>query len=147
MFGYYGHIPVNKTIKKILIGKLFNWHNSNVFVILGVRRNNLYGYLEVLAGNVPMSKKYGMSRSVNVYSWYAFQPKNMYFIGRDNKQAIRNCLKHNPMYIKYHIGKSIDASKFVLYSQPPVSNYSQDAIIVYDNCKYYEDYLKSVNNM
>lgn len=147
MFGYHGHIPVNKTIKKILIGKLFNWHNSNVFVILGVRRNNLYGYLEVLVGNVPMSKKYGMGRSVNVYSWYCFDRRNMYFIGRDSKQAIRNCLKTNPMYIKYHIGRSIDASKLVLYSQPPVSNYSQDSIIVYDNNNLYNEYLKSVNNM
>jgi len=128
-FGGYSKIPVNNTIKKILIGKLFNWHNSNTFVILGVRRNNLYGHLEVLAGNIPVSKKYGMSKSINVYSWYAFQPKNMYFIGRDSKQAIRNCLKRNPKYIKYHIGKSININNF----------------IVYDNYKKYEDYKKSVN--
>ena len=42
-FGYYGHIPVNNTIKKILVGKLFNWYGGNVFVILGVGRNNLLG--------------------------------------------------------------------------------------------------------
>jgi hypothetical protein len=128
-FGRYSDIPVSNTIKKILIGKLFNWHNSNTFVILGVRRNNLYGYLEVLAGNIPVSKKYGMSKSINVYSWYAFQPKNMYFIGRDSKQAIRNCLKTNPKYIKHHIGKSVNINDF----------------IIYDNCNYYEDHKKSVN--
>jgi len=140
-FGYYGQIPVCNTIKKILIGKLFNWHNSNVFVILGVRRNNLYGYLEVLAGNIPVNKKYGMGRSISVYSWYAFQPKNMYFIGRDSKQAIRNCLKKNPAYIKHHLGKQLDPQKFVLYQQPPVSNYPQDSIIVYDDRNYYKEYL------
>jgi hypothetical protein len=139
-FGHYEQIPVCNTIKKILVGKLFNWHNNNVFVILAVRRNNLYGYLEVLAGNIPVSKKYGMGRSINVYSWYCFDRRNMNFIGRDNRQAIRNCLKTNPKYIKHHLGKSIDPSKFVLYQQPPVSIYSQDSILIYDNCNYYRDY-------
>jgi len=128
-FGGYGNIPVNNTIKKILIGKLFNWHNSNTFVILGVRRNNLYGHLEVLAGNIPVSKKYGMGKSINVYSWYCFQPKNMNFIGRDSKQAIRNCLKTNFKYLKYHIGKSVNINNFTIY----------------DEHKYYENYKKSVN--
>lgn len=139
-FGKYNSIPVCNTIKKILIGKLFNWHNNNLFVILGVRRNNLYGYLEVLAGNVPISKKYGMGNSVNVYSWYCFDWRNMNFIGRDSRQAIRHCLKTNPKYIKHHLGKSIDPKRFVLASTP--INYVQGTIVIYDNCNYYSDYLK-----
>jgi hypothetical protein len=123
-FEGYSNIPVCNTIKKILIGKLFNFHcNKTQFVILAVRRNNLYGYLEILIG-----KFWGSS--INVYSWYCYNPKHdMQFIGRSNKQTIRNCLKRNPKYIKYHIGKSINIDDYPIY----------------DNCNYYEDHKKSVN--
>lgn len=145
MFGNYSQKPVCNTIKKILIGKLFNWHNGNVFVILGVKRNNLYGNLEVLVGNVPYNKRYGFDNyyctSVNVYSWYCFDRRNMNFIGRDSKQAIRHCLKTNPKYIKYHLGKSIDPAKFRIATAPV--NYVQGTIVIYDNCNYYADYLKN----
>lgn len=144
-FGYYGQIPVCNTIKKILIGKVFSFGSSRTtFVILGVKRNNLYGYLEVLCGRYEYNKKYGFGNSVNVYSWYCFQPKNMCFYGRDNKQAIRNCLKKNPQYIKYHLGKQIDSSKFVLYSHSkPLITYKYGDIIIYDDRNYYADYLKN----
>lgn len=137
--------PVCNTIKKILIGKLFNWHNNNVFVILGVRRNVLYGNLEVLAGNVPYNKRYGFDNyyhctSINVYSWYCFDRHNMQFIGRDNRRAIRKCLKTNPKYIKHHLGKQLDANKFVLAN---TVNYVQGTIVIYDNCNYYVEYLKN----
>ena len=66
----------------------------------------------------------------------------MNFIDGNTRQAIKNCLKKNPAYIKHHLGKQLDASKFMLYQQPPVSTYPQDCVLVYDNCNYYKDYLK-----
>lgn len=127
------NFPVNKTVNKILVGKLFTFHSKNIiFVILGVRRNSLYGYLEILIGRIYPSKhtESGYTNAINVYSWYGYNPKNdMTFVGRSNKAAIRNCLKRNPMYIKYHLGKSVDISKFKIYDEHNV----------------YEDYKKSIN--
>lgn len=131
--------PVNNTIKKIMIGKVFAW-NTTVFVILGVRRNVLYGHLEILAGHYPYSKKYGFGTSIAVYSWYCYEPKNMTFIGRDKKQAIRNCLKKNPKYITHHLGRQLDPNTFVQYQGPPL-NWRQGSIVIYDDRNYYRDYL------
>jgi hypothetical protein len=123
-FGKYAKIPVCNTIKKILIGKLFNfhWNSRNHFVILAVRRNNLYGHLEILAGSYN-------GYSISVYSWYAYQRNNIQFVGRDNRQAIRNCLKRNPKYISYHLGKSIDLSN----------------VRIYDSHNYYGEYCNNFN--
>ena len=120
MFGNYSKIPVCNTIKKILIGKLISFHASYKYpmVILGVRRNNLYGHLEILTGQY-----YG--HSISVYSWYGYQRNNIIFIGRDTKKAIRNCLKKNPSYINYHLGEQINLGN----------------IIIHDNCNYYKDYI------
>jgi hypothetical protein len=136
-FGHYNKIPVCNTIKKILVGKLisFHWSYRHPLVILAVRRNNLYGHLEMLVGEYN-------GYSVGVSSWYAYQRSNMMFVGRDNKKAIRNCLKRNPKYINYHLGKSVDLSKTVLYINPPL-NYTQGTIVIYDNCNYYRDYIES----
>jgi len=65
----------------------------------------------------------------------------MNFIGRDSRQAIRNCLKRNPKYLHYHLGRQLDASKFVLATQP--INHAQGTIVIYDNCNYYAEYLKT----
>lgn len=123
-FGNYANVPVCNTIKKILIGKLISFHSANKrpLVILGVRRNNLYGHLEILVGTYN-------TYSISVYSWYAYQRNNLMFIGRDNKKAIRNCLKRNPKYIKWHLGKQIDLNP----------------IRIYDNGNYYEEYIKNLN--
>ena len=81
--------------------------------------------------------------SISVYSWYAFQRNNMYFIGRDNKQAIKNCIKFNPKYIKFHIGKVINLNKVELCKP---NNYctEQDIIRIYDNCNYYKEYIETL---
>lgn len=131
-FRNYLQLPICNTIKKILVGKLFTFHcNKHQFVIVAVRRNTLYGYLEILIGRVYPNKhiKDSYSESINIYSWYCYNPKHdMRFVGRSNKQAIRNCLKRNPKYINYHIGKSIDISKFRIY----------------DNHNYYAKHKKTV---
>ena len=120
----YSNIPVNLTVKKILIGKLFRFlPNKDMFVILGLRRNSLYGYLEMLIG------KYWNKYSIGVYGWYAYNPKNMVFIGRSSKRAIRRCLTKNPTYIKYHIGKQIKLH----------------LIKIYDNYDLYKEYQNSIN--
>ena len=115
--------PINNTIKKILIGKLFMFPNSKaVYVIVGLRRNYTHGYLEMLVG-----RYYGYS--ISICSWYCYYPKHdMVFVGRGTKQAIRHCLKKNPSYINYHIGKQIDITK----------------IPIHDNCNRYNDYLNKL---
>jgi hypothetical protein len=129
-FGHYSEIPVCNTIKKILIGKLFSF-NSNFkrpMIIIGVRRNNLYGHLEILVGQYN-------GYSISVYSWYSYNRNNILFIGRSNKEAVRNCLKRNPKYIKYHLGKYLSSKELV-------------ALPMYDNSsKYYENYYKSERNL
>ena len=134
-FGYFGQIPVNQTIKKILIGKVFSFHsNKPEMIIVGVRRSNLYGYLEVLVGRFygyHYAIEGGVQGEISIYSWYAYNPKHsMSFIGRNkNKQAIRNCVKKHPDKLKYHIGKHVDIRKCKIV----------------DNCDYYKEYKKSVN--
>lgn len=137
--------PVCNTIKKILIGKLFYWQSGNIFVILAVRRNPSYGYLEVLAGHYSYNKKYKTySGSINVYSWYCFDRRNMTFVGRSPKQEIRKCLKYNPKYISYHLGKQIDLSNIQLQFKDEYTKIEAGRLQLYDNCNYYKEYLKGL---
>jgi len=134
-FGKYNKIPVCNTIKKILIGKLVTYHSSYrvPLVIMGVRRNNLYGHLEILLGEYYTS-------SISVMSWYSYGGRNsIMFIGRDNRMAIRNCLKHNPKYIGYHLGRSIDLTNLKIVEQYKYAERPNTA--VYDKCNYYKEYL------
>ena len=121
-----------------MVGKLVTFHSSyrNPMVILAVRRNLLYGNLQILIGEYN-------GYSVSVYSWYDYSRNNIMFVGRDSRLSIRKCLKLNPKYIKYHLGKQIDLSNVQLYDKSPV-NYKQGTLIVYDNCNYYKDYLESL---
>ena len=130
--------PVNNTVKKIMVGKLVTFHSSyrRPLVVIGVRRNPLYGNLQMLLGEYYVG-------SISVMSWYDYFRNNIMFVGRDTRQAIRKCLKTNPKYIAYHTGKSIDLSKMVLYQGPPL-NYVQGTIVIYDNCDYYKNYLETV---
>lgn len=130
--------PVCNTIKKILVGKLVTFHASyrNPMVILAVRRNPLYGNLQILIGEYN-------GYSVSVYSWYDYCRNNIMFVGRDKRSAIRKCLKLNPKYISYHLGRQVDLSNVRLYTKPPL-DYQQGEVIVYDNCNYYKDYLESL---
>lgn len=138
-YGYFDKIPICNTIKKILIGKLikFNYHSRYPMVILGVRRNNLYGYLEILTGEYN-------GYSISVYSWYAYCKNAIFFVGRDSKKNIRKCLKTNPKYIHYHLGKSIDLSNVAIYKDDGIYNY-YGKLIVYDNrSNYYGEYCNKV---
>jgi len=127
---------MNETIKKILIGKVFTFNiKSQPFVIVGVRKNSLHGYLEILAGrlyeNKNVSYQNDIQGQISVYSWYCFQPKHSTFlIGRSNKETIRKCLKTRPNKIKYHIGKVIDISKYRIYDN--------------ENTECYKRYLKTL---
>ena len=137
-FGKYNKIPVCNTIKKILVGKLVTYHCSykNPLVILAVRRNNLYGHLEILLGEYN-------GYSISVMSWYNYTSRNsIMFVGRDSRLSIRKCLKLNPKYVSYHLGRQIDLSNVQLYARP--RNFVKDAILVYDNCDYYKNYLDSL---
>ena len=122
---------MNETIKKILIGKVFTFNiKSQPFVIVGVRKNPLHGYLEILAGrlyeNKNVSYQNDIQGQISVYSWYCFQPKNStLLIGRSNKETIRKCLKNRPDKIKYHIGKVIDISKYKIYDNEYVKHYAE----------------------
>lgn len=122
-YGKYNTIPVCNTIKKILIGKVFTFCGKRPIIIIGVRRNNLYGHLEILIGDYH-------GYSINVCSWYAYQRNNMTFVGRGSKRAIKNCLKRNSSYIHYHIGKQLTGKELV-------------ALRIYDNCNYYNDYIEN----
>ena len=137
-FGKYNKIPVCNTIKKILVGKLVTYHCSykNPLVILAVRRNNLYGHLEILLGEYN-------GYSIGVMSWYNYTSRNsLIFVGRDSRLSIRKCLKLNPKYVSYHLGRQVDLSNVQLYARP--RNFVKDAILVYDNCDYYKNYLDSL---
>ena len=137
-FGKYNKIPVCNTIKKILVGKLVTYHCSykNPLVILAVRRNNLYGHLEILLGEYN-------GYSIGVMSWYNYTSRNsIMFVGRDSRLSIRKCLKLNPKYVSYHLGRQIDLSNVQLYERP--RNFIKDALMVYDNCDYYRNYLQSI---
>lgn len=111
-FGHYNELPVCNTVKKILIGKLFTFQSNKKrqMVILDVRRNNLYGYFEILVGAYN-------GYTVDVMSWYCYYKRDFVFVGRDTKRAIRNCLKYNPKYISLHIGKSIDITKTPIFDK------------------------------
>lgn len=138
-FGHFSEIPVCNTIKKILIGKLVTYHSpKDKLVIIGVRRNNLYGHLEILLGR-------WHGTSVSVMSWYSYHGRNsIMFIGRDSREVIRKCVKTNPKYISYHVGKRVNLIKIRLYEQPPL-NYQQGEVIVYDNYNLYKDYCNLFN--
>lgn len=139
----YSKTPVCNTIKNILIGKIFNWQGSRDFIILGVRRNLFHGGLEILIGYIPYNKRYNdYSHSIEVYSWYHYDRRNMWFVGRNNREAIKKCLKTNPKYVQFHLGKQIDSSKLVPATIPV--NYVQGSFVVYDSVsKYYLKYLES----
>lgn len=113
-------LPVNNLISKILIGKVIKFHsNKYFFVILNVRRNVMHGYLEILVARVYENKnKNGFGRFALLYSWYCYNPKHdFYFAGRDNKKAIRNCLKKRPEYIKFHTGRHIDVNELSIHDR------------------------------
>jgi hypothetical protein len=131
-FGKYDKIPVCNTIKKILIGKLFyfNVHAKYPFVILALRRNSLYGHLEMLIGTYN-------GYSISVYSWYSYHRTNMSFVGRGKREAIRKCLKTNPKYISYHLGKSVDLSLAYLYETPPLGCLNGKLAIYENYTQYY----------
>jgi hypothetical protein len=136
-YGKYNKVPLCNTIKKILVGKLVSYHCSgNPLVILAVRRNQLYGNVQMLLGQYN-------GYSISVSSWYNYTGRNsIMFVGRDNRLSIRKCLKLNPKYIQYHLGKSIDLTNVQLYTRP--REYKANALLVYDNCNYYKDYLESL---
>lgn len=136
-FGKYAKIPVCNTIKKILIGKLVTYHCSyrNPLVILAVRRNNLYGHLEILLGEYN-------TYSISVMSWYNYTGRNsIMFIGRDSRTAIRKCLKTNPKYINYHLGKSIDLTNVQVMPEQYVRPIERGKLPIYDSRKYYQESL------
>ena len=138
-FGKYNEVPVCNTIKKILVGKLFSFHfpYKCELIIIAVRRNSLYGYLEMLVGEY-----YRYSNQINVMSWYAYQRKSMHFCGRDTKNAIKKCLILNPKHVQWHIGRSINLSKVQI-----VENYKRQDVGYYgiiDRSNYYRDYLSSL---
>jgi hypothetical protein len=140
-FGKYNKVPVCNTIKKILVGKLVTYHTSyrNPLIILAVRRNNLYGNLQILLGEYN-------GYSISVMSWYNYTGRNsIMFVGRDSRLSIRKCLKLNPKYIAYHLGKSIDLSNVQLYTRP--REYKANALLVYDNCNYYKEYTESLSKV
>jgi hypothetical protein len=136
-YGKYNKVPLCNTIKKILVGKLVTYHSStNPLVILAVRRNQLYGNVQMLLGEYN-------GYSISVMSWYDYAGRNsIMFVGRDNRLSIRKCLKLNPKYIQYHLGRSIDLTNVQLYTRP--REYKANALLVYDNCNYYKDYLESL---
>lgn len=143
-YGEYNKIPVCNTIKKILLGKVFYFYRPGAyFVIIGVRRNDLYGYLEILVGRLEYNKRYGFGREISVYSWYCYNRHDISFYGRDTRMKIRNCLKKNPSYIKYHLGMQLDADRFILYKKPSVYNYPENSILIYDKHGLYADYLNN----
>jgi hypothetical protein len=80
--------------------------------------------------------------SISIMSWYDYYKNSIMFVGRDSKDAIRKCLKTNPKYISYHVGKRVNLDKMRLYEQPV--NYVNGDIIVYDNGNLYKDYLNKV---
>lgn len=134
-FGHFDKIPVCNTIKKILVGKLVSYHCSyrNPMVILAVRRNNLYGHLEILIGEYN-------GYSISVMSWYSYTGRNsIMFVGRDSRLSIRKCLKLNPKYVSYHLGRQIDLTNVQLYVGTAIGNV-QGKIMLYDNCDYYKNY-------
>lgn len=136
-FGKYNKIPVCNTIKKILIGKLVTYHTNcrNPLVILAVRRNNLYGNLEILLGEYN-------NYSISVMSWYNYTGRKcIIFVGRDSREAIRKCLKTNPKYVSYHLGRSIDVSNVQVMTEPYQRLIERNKLPVYDNFNYYRDYL------
>ena len=140
-FGKYNKIPVCNTIKKILIGKLVSYHTSyrNPLVILAVRRNNLYGHLEILLGEYN-------GYSISVMSWYNYTSrKSIMFVGRDSREAIRKCLKTNPKYVSYHLGRSIDLCNVQIMPEQYVRPIEQGKLPVYDRCKYYSEYVTILN--
>ena len=143
----FDQIPVCNTIKKILIGKLFAYqYHKNVqpLIILGVQRNPLYGNLMILVGRY-------YQRSVSIMGWYDYQRNNMNFIGRDNKFSIRKCLKLNPKYVQYHLGRQVDLSNVQLYNKSDQNLYvgkygtDQKILFIYDNNdRCYENYINNV---
>jgi hypothetical protein len=112
---------MNKTIKKILIGKLFKfnpWLNT-LFVIVGVRYNPYHNIIDILVGRVYLNAK-----EIQIYSWYQLNKYDIHFWKRSSKEEIKKCLKTNPDKIKYHIGECIDISKFEIYEYK--TNYYQE---------------------
>ncbi len=114
---------MNNTIKKILIGKLFKFNPAlkELFVIVGVKYNPYHNLLDILVGKV-----YLKSNEIQIYSWYQFNKYDIHFWKRSPKDQIRKCLKTNPDKVKYHIGKTIDISKFKIFES---------------NTNYYQEYL------
>jgi hypothetical protein len=113
------------TIRKILVGKLFRFYPyGELLVIVGVRKNSFYGYIEILVGKVYYS-------NITIYSWYGYNQKSLCFEGRDSKENIKYCLKTRPDKIKFHVGKSININ---------------DCNFVHDNrfTHYYREYLNSI---
>lgn len=93
---------INNTIKKILIGKVFRiFIYKNEYVILGIRYNNYNSNnIDILSGEIRYN-------NIHVLSWSTYNRKNILFVGRSSKEKIKKCLKKNPIYIKYHVGKYI----------------------------------------
>ncbi|HLO91596.1 MAG TPA: hypothetical protein VK172_10575 [Lentimicrobium sp.] len=112
--------------RKILIGKIvrFNPSFKENFVIVGVRYNPLYkNHFDVLIA------KLWNDYEIEVYSWYAYSQKSFYFVSRSPKWMIRKCLKLNPEYVKYHIGKVINVANFRHVS---------------DRSNYYKEYCNQI---
>ena len=119
-----------KTIKKILIGKLFRFHKyGELFVIVGVKMAKYYPYhLQVLIARY--DKRW---RGCEIYSWYGFNQKSVGFEGRDSKENIKKCLKTNPDKIKFHVGRTVNLNE----------------ILITDNsyAHYYDEYLKETEGI
>ena len=105
---FYKHKPKN-IIEKILIGKVFKFNPGlkTMFVILAVKYNPFHNRINVLIGGIA-------GNEIVVYSWYQYYRHNFSFLNRSPKHQIKKCLRTNPDKIKYHAGKTIDISKFVI---------------------------------
>jgi len=104
-----------KTIRKILVGKLFEFYyssGSGCYVILDVRKFN--GMLQILYGYYDQRKYY---RHVRVCTWTGFDQNYLIFINRSTKTVIRKCLKTHPDKIKYHTGLVLDLKSIHIWDE------------------------------
>ena len=135
-------------IHKILIGRVFKYHNGYPLVILGVKRSPYwnhngtkypkeYRYYEILVGRIYLSKKneYRLKDNnriiqVSVMSWYSYYSYDITYLNRSPREHIRNCMKKQPNKINYHKGIQL----------------SSDRLKINDNCDYYKEYQKYINS-
>lgn len=102
-----------ETIKKIMVGKLFEFYSSSgYFVILDVRKFN--GMLQILYGYYDQRKHY---RHVRVCTWTGFNQTHFRFVNRSTKVVIRKCLKTHPEKLKYHIGLTLDLNSIQVWDE------------------------------